>query len=37
VAPPESVKPGTVMHVREGFSVPGSAVGGGDGFRVKAP
>ena len=34
---PESVKPGTVMHVREGFSVPGSAVGGGDGFRVKAP
>jgi hypothetical protein len=34
---PETIKPGTVMHIREGFSVPGSAVGGGDGFRVKSP
>jgi hypothetical protein len=34
---PDTIKQGTVMHVREGFSVPGSSAGGGDGFRVKAP
>jgi hypothetical protein len=34
---PDSIKQGTAMHVREGFSVPGSSAGGGDGFGVKAP
>jgi hypothetical protein len=34
---PRSIQQGTVLHVREGFSVPGAAAGGGDGFRVRAP
>jgi len=34
---PASIRQGTVLHVREGLSVPGSSAGGGDGFSVKAP
>ena len=34
---PDSIKQGSVLHVREGFSVPGATAGGGDGFRVRAP
>jgi hypothetical protein len=34
---PASIGQGTVLHVREGFSVLGSSAGGGDGFSVKAP
>jgi hypothetical protein len=34
---PRSIKQGTVLHVRDGFSVPGAAAGAGDGFSVRAP
>jgi hypothetical protein len=34
---PRNIAPGTALHVREGFTIPGEAAGGGDGFGVKAP
>lgn len=34
---PNSIERGSVLHVLEGFSVPGATAGAGDGFRVRAP
>src|SRR5262245_14728206 len=34
---PRSIVQGSVLNVREGFTVPGEAAGAGDGFRVRAP
>jgi hypothetical protein len=34
---PQSIMQGSVLHVREGFTVPGATAGAGDGFSVRAP
>lgn len=34
---PRGIEQGSVLHVREGFSVPGASAGAGVGYGVRAP